>query len=155
MNLLITLMVASDNICARPPTPWVVLNHQIHATGGVSGPLPWRWCLLCVPNVCCGWSCDVTSSSYVKKLQKHNPKVRSRIYFFVPPKPVPHQQGNFVAIDVFSEQLGFADLPLWLPKVSELLRFWYLSSLLISSYGHLLPLVRMASICDPRGWRLK
>ena len=35
---LIALMAAWERTCARPPTPQAAWLHQIHATGGASGP---------------------------------------------------------------------------------------------------------------------
>jgi hypothetical protein len=34
-----SLTVALDNICARPPAPWVAWIHQIHAAGRASGSI--------------------------------------------------------------------------------------------------------------------
>jgi hypothetical protein len=65
MNLLNSLIVALDNICARPPTPWAAWNHQIHAAGEASGST--TMVVMFVVCLCCyGWTRDVTSSTHVK-----------------------------------------------------------------------------------------
>ncbi len=57
--------MASDNICARPPTTWTVWIHRTHTTGGASSSITmvvvFVGCLCC-----CGLTRDFTSSSYVK-----------------------------------------------------------------------------------------
>ncbi len=63
------LMEASNNICARPPSTWVAWIHRIHAARGASFSIT----MVVVFVVClcrCGLTCDVTSSSYVKMVQK-------------------------------------------------------------------------------------
>ena len=37
MNLSKSLIVASENTCARPPAPWLAWIYQIHAAGGIGG----------------------------------------------------------------------------------------------------------------------
>jgi hypothetical protein len=49
--------------------------HQIHAAGGVSGSI--TMVVLFVGCLCCcGWTRDITSSSYLKKWYKNNLKMR-------------------------------------------------------------------------------
>ncbi len=55
----------------------------------------------------------------------------------------------------FLSSIGWADAPLWLPKVSASSRSCCLFSSLISYNSHLFPFLRMDSICNHRGWRLK
>ncbi len=74
-------IVTLDNICARPPAPWAAWNHQIHTAGGASGSI-----IMVVVFVgclcCCGWTHDVTSSSYIK-WYKNNLKMRLMHYFLI------------------------------------------------------------------------
>ncbi len=76
------LIATLDNICARPPAPRVAWNHWIHAAGGVSGSITmvvvFVGCLCC-----CGWTCDVMSSLYVKNGTKNNLKTRLTHYFLI------------------------------------------------------------------------
>jgi hypothetical protein len=65
MIFLNPLIVALDNICARPPAPRAAWNHQIHTAGGASGSTT-MVVMFVVCVYCCGWTCDVTSSTYVK-----------------------------------------------------------------------------------------
>jgi hypothetical protein len=46
---------------------------------------------------------------------------------------------------------GFADAPLWLPKVRASYKSCLLKSLSSSTNGQTLPCMRMASICDHNG----
>jgi hypothetical protein len=66
---LIALTVALEQTCARPPKPQAVWIHQIHAAGGMGGSATMVAVFIGLV-VCCGWSCDVTSSSYEKLGQK-------------------------------------------------------------------------------------
>ncbi len=63
------LTLALKQTWARSPTPQTVWIHWIHATGGVSGSITmvvvFVGCLCC-----CGWTRDVTSSSYVKRYER-------------------------------------------------------------------------------------
>jgi hypothetical protein len=60
---------ALERTCARPPTPRLVWYHWIHTTGGASGAITmvvvFVGCLCC-----CGLTRDITSSLYVKMVQK-------------------------------------------------------------------------------------
>ncbi len=60
------LTAALKQTWARPPATRTVWIHWIHAAGGASGSITmvvvFDGCLCC-----CGWTRDVTSSSYVKK----------------------------------------------------------------------------------------
>jgi hypothetical protein len=62
-------MAALERICARPPNLQVVCIHQIHTAGGTGGSTTMVAVFIGLV-VCCGWSCDVTSSLYVKKCTK-------------------------------------------------------------------------------------
>jgi hypothetical protein len=65
LHNFISSRAASDKIRARPPARQAAWIHQIHAAGGASGSITmvvvFVGCLRC-----CGWTCDVTSSLYVK-----------------------------------------------------------------------------------------
>jgi hypothetical protein len=68
INLLILPIpstAALERTCARPPATWTAWIHQIHTTEGASGSITmvvvFVGCLCC-----CGLTCDVTSSLYVK-----------------------------------------------------------------------------------------
>jgi hypothetical protein len=67
-------MVASDKICARPPTPWAVWVHQIHTARGVGNyatiVVVFVVCLRCVL-----WYLLVVSLIGCKKVPEHNLKV--------------------------------------------------------------------------------
>jgi hypothetical protein len=60
---------ASEQTSARPPAPRAAWYHQIHAAEGASGAITmvvvFVGCLCC-----CGLTCDITSSSYVKNSTK-------------------------------------------------------------------------------------
>ncbi len=60
---------ASERTWARPPATWMVWIHWIYAAGGASGSITmvvvFVGCLQC-----CGWTRDVTSSSYVKRYER-------------------------------------------------------------------------------------
>jgi hypothetical protein len=53
--------VAMEQTCARPPNAWAVWNHQIPAAVGTGGFTTMVVVFIGLV-VCCGWTCDVTSS---------------------------------------------------------------------------------------------
>ncbi len=87
------LTAALKNECARPPATPTVWIHQIHAAGGASGSITmvvvFVGCLCC-----CGWTRDVTSSSYVKKWYKNDLKMRLTVLLFDPPRRAPYLSLN-------------------------------------------------------------
>ena len=59
------LTEAMENECTRLPTTQAAWYHQIHVTGEASGSI--TMVVMFVGCLCrCGWTCDVTRSSYVK-----------------------------------------------------------------------------------------
>jgi hypothetical protein len=61
----IALTVALEQIHTRPPNPQAVWIHQIQAAGGTGGSIT-MVAVFSLLVVCCGWSHDVKSSSYVE-----------------------------------------------------------------------------------------
>ncbi len=66
-------MEALEQTCARLPAPRAAWIHQIHAAGGVDGSttmvVVFVVCLFVVV-CCCRWTCDITSSLYVKRYER-------------------------------------------------------------------------------------
>ncbi len=77
------LTAALYNVCTRPPATRTAQIHQIHTAGGASSSITmvvvFVGCLCC-----CGLTCDVTSSLYVKQWYKNNPKEGLGGEHFVP-----------------------------------------------------------------------
>jgi hypothetical protein len=81
------------NICARPLTPRAAWNHQIYAAVGMSGSTT-MVVMFVVCLCCCGWTRDVTSSSYVKN--GTNITLRWGYWHYLVPHIGVHHTTNFV-----------------------------------------------------------
>jgi hypothetical protein len=84
-------MTALEQTCTRQPNPQAAWIHHIHAAGG-TGSSNTMVAVFIGLVVCCGWSRDVTSSSYVKNGTKNNLKMRLTVLLFVPHWCTLHQQ---------------------------------------------------------------
>ncbi len=77
INFYINLMNQTESSDgARPPTPWVVWVHQIHAAGGGAAPPPWWWCLLVICAFCVSfdsWLVSRTCPTYVLEVLQSVP----------------------------------------------------------------------------------
>ncbi len=80
---------ALEVTCERPPTTWMVWIHWIHAAGGASSSITmvvvFVGCLCC-----CGWTRDITSSSYVKNGAKITLRWGLTALHFDPLRRAPH-----------------------------------------------------------------
>ncbi len=113
---------------ARPPATWMSWNHQIHAAGGASGSITmvvvFVGCLCC-----CGWTRDVTSSSYVKNGTKITSRWGWRHYFLIhlgvhPTSRCPSKSARRNSMREFQKVWWISAL-LWLVKSRFDGRIWW------------------------------